>query len=280
VESAPDEVALQWTRPEVVKPVLHVLAVGINKYQEPGLTLKYAEPDAEAVAAFFKGSAPASGLFREARVTPLFDADATGAAIVAALNKIADQSKAEDVVFLYLAGHGTTVPLPADPTSQIFYFLPQDVKSGTDADQIRAGGVSGQAVAEALARMKAQRVVLVYDACKSGAAVNGGFSSLGSERQALAVLARAQGIHILTASTDQQLAQEDEALGHGVLTYALLAGLGGKAKTEGDSGIMVRELTGYVERSVRQLIDERHLRQQVPMPFNWGQNFALVAAKP
>jgi hypothetical protein len=277
VESAPSEISLQWNKPVPVKPVLHVLAVGINQYQEKGLTLRYARPDAEAVAQFF-GGAKASGLFREVRVLPLYDATATGTAIKAALNKMASEAKPEDVVFLYLAGHGTTVGLPGDANAQIFYFLPHDVKSGTQVDAIRAGGVSFHDVAEILAKLKAQRVVLVYDACKSGAAVTGG---AGNERQALAVLARAQGIHILTASTDQQLAQEDQTLGHGVLTYALLAGLAGKAKYEGSNDVMVRELTGYVERSVRELIEERRLRQQVPMPLNWGPNFALVGtAKP
>ena len=54
---------------------------------------------------------------------------------------------------------------------------------------------------------------------------------LGSpEEKAIKMLARSKGVYLIAASTKQQYAYEVRELGHGVLAYALLLGLGAKGE--------------------------------------------------
>jgi uncharacterized caspase-like protein len=46
-----------------------------------------------------------------------------------------------------------------------------------------------------------------------------------AEEKAVKMLARSHGVYLIAASTKDQEAYEVQALGHGVLTYALLTGL-------------------------------------------------------
>jgi len=50
----------------------------------------------------------------------------------------------------------------------------------------------------------------------------------------------------ITASKDNEIAHENEDLGHGVFTYHLVAGLDGAADSNADGDVTVRELYGYV----------------------------------
>ena len=68
----------------------------------------------------------------------------------------------EDVVLLYLVGHGIA-PLG----EEMFYFVPAD---GHDID-IGHSGLDTAILAEALRNMPARRIVLLIDACQSGGAV-------------------------------------------------------------------------------------------------------------
>jgi uncharacterized caspase-like protein len=74
----------------------------------------------------------------------------------------------------------------------------------------------------------------VLDACHSETALPllaklAVFRGLGAaEHKAIQMLARATGVHLIAASTKQQYAFEVPELGHGILTYALLSGLGEK----------------------------------------------------
>jgi uncharacterized caspase-like protein len=69
--------------------------------------------------------------------------------------------------------------------------------------------------------------VLILDTCSSGGAlgiVNTGRSGFAL-RGAVERLSRTQGIFTIAAASASAEAQESKALGHGVLSYALLAGL-------------------------------------------------------
>src|SRR5262249_42972146 len=78
----------------VVKPVLHLLAVGINRYQDPAFDLGFAKPDADAIAKFFEQRG--SGLFSAVKVTRLFDKAATRTGIVQEFARLAKDAKPED----------------------------------------------------------------------------------------------------------------------------------------------------------------------------------------
>ncbi len=279
LESRPDEVKLQFAA-AAQKPALHVVCVGINQYRDATMELSYARPDAEALAQFFQAQRANKGLFSRINVTSLLDEAATGEAIQNALKQIAQNAKPEDVAVIYLAGHGETAADSAakddDPASaQSFYFLPAEMRQMVMKERVRQFGLSGKTIDELVSKIPARKIILIYDACKSGAAVAGATRGSSDEQQALAMLARAQGIHVLTASTGQQYANEVKSLGHGILTYALLEGLGGKAAGT-DSIVKVSQLFAYTEERVPELAKQYRGREQWPVPFSRGQNFPLT----
>jgi WD40 repeat protein len=274
LESKPAVASVKFQAGAVAKPVLHVLSVGINTYKDATMNLTYARPDAEALADLFdsaKGGKGGGRLFSSVRVSRLIDTQATGEAILSSIGSLVTTSKPEDVVLIYLAGHGETA-------EDVWYFLPTEMRQMALTERVQEFGIPWAKIEAAVGKISARKIVLVLDACKSGAVVNGVRGGV-SEQQALAVMARAQGIHILTASNAQQYAGEVQALGHGILTYALLEGLNGKAGATGDAAIMVRDVLSYVENRVPELSLKYRGEAQYPTPLARGQNFP-VAGRP
>jgi uncharacterized caspase-like protein len=277
LESQPAELRLVSTAVATTKPVLHVLSVGINKYEDPTMNLEYARPDAEAFGQFFEGQ---KALFSGVNVTSLLDEKATGKNIEAAIKALATASKPSDIVVIYLAGHGETAAArPADDeienAAQSFYFLPAEMRLMRDKNNVRKYGISGDQLDALISQIGARRILIVYDACKSGAALTGSSTGGAQEQRQLALLARAQGLYILTASTSQQYASEVKALGHGILTYAMLEGLRGKAAPS-ESQIKVISLLSYAEQRVPALAKELRNRDQRPVRYGRGVNFPLA----
>ena len=274
LESRPAQVQVDFAAPEPARPTLWVLAVGINSYRDATMDLAYARPDAEAIADFFTKNEAPDTLFSSAKVTKLVDEAATGEAIQAAIAQIGAQSRPQDVVFLYLAGHGETAPLKEGDEAETFFFLPTDARQMAMKERVRQFGLSKPVIQALIGKIQARKIVLVYDACKSGAAITGATRGAAEEAQALMLLARAQGIHILTASNAQQYAGEVKALGHGILTYALLEGLAGKASAGGF--VKISGLLDYVENRVPALSKEYRHAEQWPLRSTTGSNFPLV----
>ena len=94
---------------------------------------------------------------------------------------------------------------------------------------------------------------------------------------ALAQLACSAGVHVLAASGSEQFATEFQALGHGVFTYALLAGLNGAADGGNRDGtITVTELKAYLDDEVPLLSEQHKGEAQWPTGQLKGQDFPVV----
>ena len=282
VESNEDAVRIVLDVPEVAKPVLHLLVVGINRYEDPALNLNYARQDGEALALFFQQHGQT--LFSSVDVVPLFDEKATQANVRVALEKLVQQAKPEDVVFVYLAGHGVGL-------EQQFYFLPHEMHVKNDDEAaVRRYGISAVALGDYLRRIRALKQVLILDACQSETALPilaklVTFRGLGNaERKATQMLARSNGVYLIAASTKQQYAAEVPELHHGVLTYALLSGLGddGKpqAQVSSEGMVTVLSLLQYVNQTVPDLTEKYQHTKQYPVSFNTGMDFPLTLAAP
>lgn len=262
VESAPVRLLVEAPKhPD--RPLLHVLAIGVNEYRNSALNLNYSVPDASGIAQFFK-AVPRS-LFRDVRIGEMYDSQATRGNILEALRKLRE-TRPEDAVLVYLAGHGETV---ADD----WYFIPHDVTAPEQPEKLRQGGLSSQDLALELKNIPARKVVILIDACKSGAAA-AGFRGL-QDRRALAQLSRATGTHLIAATTKEQLASELPTLGHGVFTYTLLQGLQGKAASGGND-VTARKLMVYVEQALPELTKRYRAEEQYPVVNSTGMDFPLV----
>ena len=277
VESRGDATHVVWNVPQAARPVLHVLAVGVDNYKA-GINLRFARADANAIAKAFQ-----PGLFGRVNTKVLLDKDASKRGILAALAALAKVAQPRDTVIVYLAGHGTLV-------GQLFHYLPFDVDIASDAS-IRNSAISQIALGQKLTHIRATKQVLILDACHSGASA----STLGrmlAHRDALGLqkaqkrLARSSGTFLVAASTAEQYAKEIPQLGHGVLTYALLTGLGlgrrgakAKAQKTRDGQITINGLLTYLDEAVPALTKKYHGGSQQPVQASTGQDFPLVVVK-
>jgi len=221
-EAEPAKLLLKFAQP-LAKPSVYLLAVGVNNYASESMNLKYAAPDAEAIAKLFQERGATLYGAEQIHVTTVLNEQATQAGIRDALSEIAKVARPQDMLVIFLAGHGMTL-------GQRYYFIPHEFqkKSETVEDDVRNQGLAADALGELIARVPALKRVLIYDTCQSGGALPlaGQSRDAFAFRGALERLSRSQGVFTLAASSAGAQAQESAQLKHGVLTYALLAGAG------------------------------------------------------
>jgi hypothetical protein len=251
----------------VGRSTLHVLAIGINEYSNRELNLDYGVPDAQSIADMFSKTQGVA--FDEVRIVRLLNGDATGPAILSALEDM-QRTAPQDVVVVYYAGHGQAV-------DREWYMLPTELNR-IERDEILRVGITGSAILDLLSDVEAQNVLLLIDSCKSGRAVTA-FRGFKMQRN-LRNLARRLGVHVLAATEKEQLATELPVLGHGTFTYALLEGADGPADRIRDGNLAVTEWVTYAEERIPQLLKELNLPvEQRPLAFSWGNDFYVMSVQ-
>jgi WD40 repeat protein len=263
---------------DTANSTLHVLTVGIGQYPvSSGFdALPYAAKSAKAVEDFFtEQKSRDKKPYAQVRVWPgLYDLTATRETIRNKLSEMAKAMGEDDVVFLYLAGHGVVAP-----GQEMFYFVPVD---GHD-QQIRDTGMNTAMIAEALRDMLARRVVLVIDACQSGGAVEA-LSKIGEakarveERRGQQEVAQRAGhehgvgVHVIAATLPLayavQLRKEDQS----ALAVTLLEGL-----RQGKGSVGARELIEYLKQRLPEASERAVGYRQVPLTSSVGLDFKLAA---
>ncbi|MDP8269492.1 MAG: caspase family protein [Candidatus Tenebribacter davisii] len=264
-ESNPSEIMIKLLAPE--KEIsMYVFAVGINKYKNPALNLNYAEPDAKGIADFFRQSG--TELFKKVEIRDIYNEQATKEGILAKLKEL-QNTNPQDAVLIYLAGHGENI-------NEKWYFIPHELTYPEREDDVKEKAISSDELSNSIKNIKAQKVLVMIDACKSGAVLLAfrGFE----DRKALSQLSRSTGVHIIAASSKDQFATEVKELGHGVFTYTLLEGLNGKAVQKGEI-VTVRKLMSYIEEQLPELTKKYRQEAQYPVVDSRGMDFPLVRGK-
>jgi len=266
VASTPLSVS-QTTPAAVVKPTLYVLAIGVSEYKDPGLKLKYAAADAQAVSTLLAQRGQA--LFNIAPPIVLPDSKADLAGIKAAFAELAQRAKENDVFLLYMAGHAAVF-------EGTYHFIPQDDIYRSEKD-FRAASLDEQGLQDLLKTIRAQKSLIFLDTCFAGAAVKlasvpNALAARGDleEKTAITKLMRATGRTVLMASSDKTMAFEGYQ-GHGIFSYVLLEGLQGKADTDHNGEISTLELAAYVSDRVPQVSHDR----QFPIHESNGNVFPI-----
>jgi WD40 repeat protein len=268
VQSSPREVTVELTAP-AKRATLHVLTVGINRYQNSGLNLQFPLPDAVGIATYFRKNG--SQLFRELDIVELHDAAATKANILAAFATLRNKAQPEDVVVLYFAGHG-------DMRANDWYFLTYELARPEDDQEVTRTGVSATFLADSMKSIRSQKMLLMLDACYSGSAL-AAFRGI-EDRKALEQLARSSGVYVVAASTKDQQAVELPALGHGVFTYVVLKGLEGEAtKSQQDRQVTAMSLLLYIDNKMPEISEQYRTQRQYPVTKSTGMDFPLALAK-
>ena len=233
----------------------YALVIGISKYRYAvdGLNnLEYADADARAIREFLQQ--PQGGNFAPADMLFLENADATILDVRSALERFLPRAGPEDLVFLFIAGHGA--PDPYAPRN--LYFLMNDTKV---ADMPNTALPMSELQELLDNRVRAQRVVVFVDTCHS-AGISG--TTLVTGRQLVqtennifnlyaANLFRETGRAVLTSSDVNEISRESPKWGggHGIFTWALLEGLRGEADANKDRLITAGELFDFVSNHVR-----------------------------
>ncbi|MGH9945397.1 MAG: caspase family protein, partial [Pyrinomonadaceae bacterium] len=268
------------TRVEVasMQPVvnLYIVSVGLNQYQNAKYNLNYGRTDADSFAREIEKRA--RGIFKQVDKQVIFDTQATRAGIEAAFERVAAAAQPQDAFVFYFAGHGVMsegdAQTPAD-----FHLVPYDVTQlyGDDR-QLSLKAISARRLKELCTKVRAQKQLIVFDACQSGGAVEAFATYRGaSEEKAILQLARSAGVVVLAASGTEQLAAEFPKLGHGVFTYALLQGLSGEADggAQPDGKITVKELEAFLNDMVPELSRRYRGKPQYPNSYARGQDFPI-----
>jgi WD40 repeat protein len=234
---------------------LYLLAIGVDKYPRLGNTcgvlgdkscnLVVSGADARSlVAAVQKRLGPA----HDKIVTRLLvngaggKDDPTAANILDAIDTL-KQAEETDTVVLFIAGHG----INEGPN---YRFLATNAERAGDA--LRGSTVvPWQILQEAVEAAKGRRILFI-DTCHSGNAYN----------QRLGNAAYHANIITYTAARFDQTAKEDDKLGHGLFTYAVVEGLEGKGGIAARRQVSTKELADYVIKRVEQLAKAQKAEQE------------------
>ena len=250
-----------------LRPALHFLVVGINRYRDKALQLNYAVQDGRAlIETVRQTSAP---LFRQIRVIPLFDDQATLKGLESAFREAKANVSIEDVFMLYLAGHGITL-------DGRYYFLPQDFRYYND-DAVRSHGINQDHLQRWLADVPARKSLVLIDTCESGSFSQSLVAMRGmAEKTAIAKLTRATGRTTIVATTDEQPAAEGYQ-GHGVFTYVLLQALRHADEEYGnrDGFTGLFEIAAYVNDQVPAITMDAFNFEQIPQVHMVGTDFPI-----
>ncbi len=220
------------------RPALYVLAVGVNDYPDPA-KLRYAAPDADAIAKAFQTNGAKT--FRKIETKVLKDKDATAKGIEAGLAWLAERMTPQDIAVFSFSGHGCK-----DWRGDLS-LLPHDV----DLLNTDHTGVSGSLLKKALADMPG-RVLVLLDACHAGLAAERGAGS-ATDDLVRDLVSEDYGAIVMTSSRGTELSAETSALKQGIFTAAVVEALNGHADLNKDGAVMLWELERYVTSRVRTL---------------------------
>jgi uncharacterized caspase-like protein len=240
-----DDLEVEFVKP-VPRPKLFLLAVGIDKYKDPGLKLNCAVNDATELVKTFQ--ARSAALFDVQPATLLTDGKATREGIRKALAGLKGVVGPHDVAVIFYAGHG-------EQQGNGFYLLPQDVKG----NNLKETAISGEELKRYLGDLHG-KVLLLLDACHSGAigkAINDIARELSDPDCGVVVLCAAQGSE-----------NAGEADGHGYFCKSMLEALNGEneaPRNRQDHCVYLHHLEQYVIDRVQELSkDTQHPARAVP----------------
>jgi WD40 repeat protein len=230
------------TKEAAIPPNLYAVMVGISDYKGDELDLKFAAKDATDI------SAAVSNIAKKLLNTGdgkehVFMYNLTTAkehyqlpeknSIKKILEEIGKKATANDILLIFFAGHGVV-----EGDKKQFYFLTADASYASATDAIADVGVSTVELTEWMKpqNIKAQKRILIFDACNSGQAIKD-FVKMGKDDQgylaarsddkvqqikAIDKLNEKSGLFILSASASKQSAYEMGRYSQGLLTYSLL----------------------------------------------------------
>ena len=274
-------------------PALHAVVVGVSDYKGDALDLKYAAKDARDFSNALNTAAGKLFNFDGTNRIHLYpihtEADRKffpdKKSIQSVFESIGKQAQPNDVLLIFFAGHGVM-----NTSDQQFYFLTADASAMANPE---GAGISTKELFEWIqpSRIKAQKRVLILDACNSGQAINDivklgdanqGYTGARSDEQgkfikAIDKLNERSGLFILSAAASDQSAYEMGRYNQGVLTYALLkSAKEDPSVLEGSQFLNLGQWFDVAQRLVEDIAASSGARQQPQVVRTTNFNIGVV----
>ncbi len=278
-------------------PNLYAVIIGISDYKGEELDLKYAAKDATDISTAIAGAS--RKLLNSDGKEHVFIYNLTTSqtryqlpektAIQKTLEEIGKKATANDILFIFFAGHG----IMDGKEQKQFYLLTADASRATASDAVKDVGISTAELTEWIkpANIKSQKRILIFDACNSGQAIRD-FVQLGKPDQgyiaarndeksqqvkAIEKLNNQSGLVILAASASDQSAYEMSRYSQGLLTYALLKVLKQQPEIlEGGKYLDVNNWLNAAKKLVSSLAEGTGARQEPQLNSNNNFNIGVV----
>ena len=241
------------------RPRLFVLGIGVSEYQNASMNLKYADKDVRTVATLLE--AQKGTLFSDVRLLLLTNEQVRSEDVrIKGLREFLTQATSEDVIVIYLAGHGAQA---ADGS----LFL---LSHNTDFDKPHYGIEMSWFRDFLLRRPVGQKAIMFMDMCQAGSLAMEETGARGTRLGAstrvtsddIGNLLNGTGTIIFASSKGASPSYESAEWdgGHGAFTAAVLRALRGEADgghAKADGLIDVLELQSYILKTVPQLTGKR-----------------------
>lgn len=252
----------------------YAIVVGVSEFHNPAYNLKFASKDASDFAAVLTD--PSVGRFKPGseHVHVLLNGDATVANIRTAINDVAREARAEDLVVMYFSSHGTAAESDvAKDDAKSGYIVTHD----TVLSNLYATAFPMEELRRVVEkRIRACRVVLFLDTCFSGDTVNpaaGGSKmlSVGISEAAKERIAQGTGRVVIASSRNDERSWESDQARNSYFTFYLLEAMRAKGGLANITTIFT-QLQRNVPRAVK---NEKHA-SQTPVMWPEGQRLDIV----
>lgn len=232
-------------QPDIFKPNLYILAIGVSDYQDESVKLNYAHSDASALADKF--TALEGKLYNKVEVKKLLNRDASLVNIKTGISWLEREATQKDMILVFISSHG------ALDNKGNLYILPTDF----DANNLFATALNIRDLTEGMNGSPCKKLIFL-DACHSGQSGYDLFEyasikALHINQAVDELINKEPGVTVMTSSSGKEFSYENPRWGHGAFTKAILEGLNGNADFNKDRIVNLLELNLYVTDRVKEL---------------------------
>jgi hypothetical protein len=212
---------------------IFALIAGVATYQHMP-SLKYTDDDAYQLYAFLKS--PEGGAIPDDHIKVMIDDAVTRQSLLEQLHELAAKADENDVVLLYLSGHGLDGA-----------YVPSDFDGYKNH-------VTYEDILEVLDESAAQHKLFIADACHSGSMLAQARSpyNVALEHFYSAYNTVKGGTAVMMSSKKEEVSLEYSGLRQGIFSHFLIKGLKGPADIDGSGLITVSELYQYIYKGVKE----------------------------
>ena len=193
------------------------LVVGISKFKDPTINLRFPDKDAADFAHFLVKEEH----FAADHVKLLINEHATREGIMTELGStwLPKNVKPGDLVLVFFAGHGSSADQDAAHKNFVLAY-------DTNPANLFATGIEMQDLASTIkGRLNTDRVLIVLDACHAGAAETGSKSVFIMPKMNVEMVMQGSGQLLIASSSANQVSYDSSEYQNGIFTHNLIAGL-------------------------------------------------------